>query len=176
MVLTNIYYPPQSKNSISLRGWRRNKTFPGSAFGSSLCTSQNQRNPSFSWSAIPLETELQPQGGSNTERNVLGAKQSQVKKCGHLTQARNINAGLEQFEVKYYSRFNSQTRTLNKQLIAYNRHFGLRQGNKMLRVSKPTILLDSSNLLLASIQILLSLSNPVLRSRGSLVEIKISCQ
>ena len=64
MVLTNIYYPPQSKNSISLRGWRRNKTFPGSAFGSSLCTSQNQRNPSFSWPAIPLETELQPQGGS----------------------------------------------------------------------------------------------------------------
>ena len=86
-----------------------------------------------------------------TERNILGAKQSQVKKCGHLTQARNINAGLEQFEVKYYSRFSSQTRTLNKQLIAYNRHFGLRQGNKMLRVSKPTILLDSSNLLLASI-------------------------
>ena len=71
MVLTNIYYPPQSKNSISLRGWRRNKTFPGSAFGSSLCTSQNQRNPSFSWPAIPLETELQPQGGSKGKKEII---------------------------------------------------------------------------------------------------------
>ena len=86
-----------------------------------------------------------------TERNILGAKQSQVKKCGHLTQSRQINAALEQFEVKYCSRFSSQISTVNKKLIAYDKHFGLKQGNEMLRVSKPTILLDLSNFLLASI-------------------------
>ena len=88
---------------------------------------------------------------SCTERNILGAKQSQVKKCGHLTQSRNINAALEQFEDKYYSRFSSQTHTLYKKLIAYDRHFGLKQGNEMLSISKPNILLDSSNSLLALI-------------------------
>ena len=87
----------------------------------------------------------------NTERNILGAKQSQVKKCGHLTQSRQINAALEQFEVKYFSRFSSQISTINKKVIAYDRHFGLKQGNEMLSVSKPNILLDSSNLLLALI-------------------------
>ena len=80
-----------------------------------------------------------------TERNILGAKQSQVKKCGHLTQSRQTNAALEQFEVKYFSRFSSQISTVNKILIAYDRHFGLKQGNEMLSVSKPNILLDSSN-------------------------------
>ena len=92
-----------------------------------------------------------------------------------MPQSRNINAALEQFEARYYSRFSSQTHTLYKKLIAYDRHFGLKQGNEMLGVSKPTILLVVSNLLLASIQTLLLLSNPVLRSRSSVAEIPISC-
>ena len=62
-----------------------------------------------------------------------------------------MNAAHEQFEFKYCSRFNSQISTVNKKLIAYDRHFGLKQGNEMLEASKPTILLGSSNLLLASI-------------------------
>ena len=38
MVLRNIYYSPQSKNSISLEVGNETKILPDSAFGNSLCT------------------------------------------------------------------------------------------------------------------------------------------
>ena len=41
--------------------------------------------------------------------------------------------------------------TINKKYYADDKHFGLKQGNEMLSVSKPNILLDSSNSLLALI-------------------------
>ena len=68
-----------------------------------------------------------------------------------MTQSRQINAALEQFEVKYCSRFSSEISTDDKKLIAYVRHFGLKQGNEMLSLIKSNILLDSSNSLLALI-------------------------
>ena len=64
---------------------------------------------------------------------------------------KKINADFEQFEFQNYSRFSSQISSVNKKLLAYDRHFGVKQGNEMLRVSKPKILLGSSNILLAPI-------------------------
>ena len=64
---------------------------------------------------------------------------------------KKINAAFKQFEFKHYSRFSSQISAVDKKLIAYDKHFGLKRGNEMLRVSKSTILLDLSNLLLTSI-------------------------
>ena len=105
----------------------------------------------------------------------MGDKQRQVKIHWDLPQCKHRNAAHEQLEFKYNSRFNSKISTIKKKMIAYDKHFGLKQSNEMLGVSKPTILLDSSNLLLAPFQILLLLSNPVLKSRCSLVEMQVSC-
>ena len=38
IILRNIYYPPQSKNSISLEVREETKLLPDSAFGNFLCT------------------------------------------------------------------------------------------------------------------------------------------
>jgi hypothetical protein len=65
-VLRKMYYPPQSKDSISLKVAVETKLFPDTALGNSLCNSGNKTKSEkplfFSLPPMPLEIELLPPG------------------------------------------------------------------------------------------------------------------
>ena len=68
-VLRNIYYSPQSKDSISLEVAVETKLFPDSALGNSLCNSgyktKSEKNLFFPGLTSPLKIRLPPQGWSH---------------------------------------------------------------------------------------------------------------
>ena len=98
IILRNIYYSQQSKNSISLKVGEKTNFLSDSEFGNSLCTraledtSQNQKRPSFflashapwNWATPP---GVIPRGPKHAQKPWKGSELPQLVKFGQLFRA-----------------------------------------------------------------------------------------